>query len=65
MCRFYVDYENTDPWKLFAVTKETGLVTLRHSLDYDTRTEHTVHILAIDEGEASKTDTGTMPSVGL
>ena len=49
-----MDYENTDQGKLFAVDKETGQVTLQNSLDYDTETEHTVHVLAIDQGKGHR-----------
>jgi hypothetical protein len=48
--RYTIDYANTDPLLQFAVTPDTGLVTVRNSLDRETEEIMTVHILAIDEG---------------
>lgn len=49
--RYYIDYENTDPTKRFAIDPISGEVTTGSELDYETETEYTVHILAIDTGK--------------
>ena len=50
-CRYIIDYPNTDPDQHFAVGADTGEVTIRNQLDYETETHQEVHILAIDQGE--------------
>ena len=49
-CRYFIDYENTDPNKRFEIHPSTGVVTIRNELDYETETEYLVDILAIDNG---------------
>ena len=50
MCFSYSIDRLTDPEKKFAITSN-GLVTTAKTLDRETKSEHRVHILAIDKGQ--------------
>ena len=51
--RYYIDYINSDPERNFAIGRLTGVVKVENPLDWETTTEYSVRILAVDSGEIS------------
>ena len=50
ICRYSIDYANTDPNQKFAIDSGTGEVTVKNNLDREEQELHVVHILATDKG---------------
>ena len=50
---YFIDYES-DPKRNFVINRLTGVVTIHTPLDFETATQHSVTILAIDSGKNPK-----------
>ncbi len=58
---YFIDYENTDPFKIFAIDPDSGAVTVRGQIDREQTDAYSLTILAIDRGMSPMTTGILMP----